>query len=160
MGYYISQREADFTIKKENFPAVLKIIKGLELGGWCTDIPKNADIKEAFECWRWEVDYDSHGNISSIYFTGEKHSGDEEGFLKAIAPYVEAGSYIEMSGEEGEIWRWVFDGHNCEEVTAGLDWEDNIQIVEDILEQKEILPTLIGINKKLDQRIAKVLKGE
>ena len=40
----------------------------------------------------------------------------------AIAPYVEAGSYIEMYGEDGDKWRYVFDGKTVKEVYPKVEW--------------------------------------
>ena len=39
---------------------------------------------------------------------------DEDAVFSAIAPYVEAGSYITMSGEDDEWWCWYFDGSTCD----------------------------------------------
>ena len=33
--------------------------------------------------------------------------------LYPVGPYVEAGSYVEMRGEDGARWRYVFDGKQC-----------------------------------------------
>lgn len=37
----------------------------------------------------------------------------------------EPGSYIEMRGEDGALWRWVFDGKTCKEITAKITWDNN-----------------------------------
>ena len=34
--------------------------------------------------------------------------GDEEIFFKALAPYVETGSYLCFKGEDGDTWKWSF----------------------------------------------------
>jgi len=60
-------------------------------------------------------------NVIGIKFEGENNGSDKEIF-EVIAPYVEEGSYIEMCGEEGEIWRWVFDGKTCVEKTPTVKW--------------------------------------
>lgn len=36
--------------------------------------------------------------------------GDEDVFLRALGPFVEAGNVINCRGEDGELWRYVFDG--------------------------------------------------
>jgi len=61
--------------------------------------------------------------ITGIYFNGEKFDGTEHEMFNSIAPFVEAGSYIEMLGEGGEIWRWVFDGETCEEKAATITFD-------------------------------------
>ena len=99
----------------------------------------NADtFADAMESWRWEIEEQQRENrkdvseltsedlnwsespnhdgkdVVGICFIGEK-LGDDHVLFQAIAPFVEIGSYIEMSGEEGYIWRWYFDGTDCVE---------------------------------------------
>jgi len=49
---------------------------------------------------------------------------DHDEMCKQIAPYVEDGSYIEMSGEDGAMWRWVFKHGECHEISAVITWPD------------------------------------
>jgi hypothetical protein len=83
---------------------------------------KLTDVKAIIRAWRWEPKFDENGNICGINFDGEKY-GDDGILFNAIAPYVEAGSYIEMVGEDGAKWRWIFDGETCEEKQATISWE-------------------------------------
>ena len=75
------------------------------------------DVAKAF---RWSVGQDEKGNIDAIYFDGQKLGGDELAFLDTIAPYVKKDSYIEMEGEEGERWKWYFNGAECIEYFAEI----------------------------------------
>lgn len=129
MGYYINQRETQFSIKKENIPACLERMKSLcnredKMGGgrgiggeeaekwfaWVDmDELKNATtINQAFNAWRWTVELDKNGNIEHLCFLGEK-LGDDEFLFGSIAEFIESGSFIEISGEDGDLWRWVFE---------------------------------------------------
>jgi len=58
--------------------------------------------------------------ITDILFEGEK-IGNESSFFKAIAPFVKEGSFIEMVGEDGEKWRWVFENGQCVEKQAKFE---------------------------------------
>ena len=177
MGYYMSNREADFKIKSENIPGALEAMRKLATqtnrgsgGSWSSkgktsssfawvDTEKFANaktLKDALHEWRWEVEFMAE-DIITIYFEGEK-LGDDSILFDALAPFVEPGSYIEMSGEDNAIWRWSFDGKTCVEESPYIDWEGDCEIVEALLKEKEILPTLIGIHPGLDKRIAEVLK--
>jgi hypothetical protein len=60
-------------------------------------------------------------NVIGISFMGEGYSNDIEMF-NILAPFVEEGSFIEMSGEDGSIWRWVFDGQTCQEKQPEVKW--------------------------------------
>ena len=140
MGYYMDQRESHFKIKKENFDAALTALKSVFVteNMTCCDwvngneIPHFAwvdtkrvldaeTLDEALEEIRWEPEHDLDGNIDCLRFDGEK-IGDEDTFFQAIAPYVEAESYIEMIGEDNYMWRWVFNGDIVEEKTPTIIW--------------------------------------
>lgn len=140
MGYHITQRASEFKIKSENKAKALEAIKALatqtsRMGGgsstgerWFAWVPtedfvKATTLPEAMGAWRWSVSEDEKtGDIIDIGFNGEK-LGDDEILLEAIAPYVEPGSYIEIEGEEGALWRWLFDGVWLEEKNAKISWD-------------------------------------
>ena len=91
-----------------------------------------------------ELDHYLNANDDTIEFYGESvwHFSDWEPLAK----------YIRTLGASKIVW-------NSDEYEN--DWpklEDHAQIVQDILEKKEILPTLLGINKDLDELIEISLK--
>jgi len=79
-------------------------------------------FKEVAKAFRWHIELDDEGDVYWIEFDGEKYGGDELAFLNTIAPYVRKDSYIEMQGEEGERWKWCFDGDTCVEHFAHIDY--------------------------------------
>jgi hypothetical protein len=140
MGYYMNQQSAKFRIAKENLAGALAAIKALadkpeQMGGGCSTGEKwyswvNTDgflkaetLVEALGEWRWQGFLDDAGNLTEICFDGEK-LGDDAILLEAIAPFVEAGSYIEMEGEEGYHWKWCFDGKTLTEKKGRVVYED------------------------------------
>ncbi len=70
-------------------------------------------LEEAIVAWGWQLDDMGDGEYG-IECLGNSLRDDRQLF-DAIAPFVEAGSFIEMSGEDGTLWRWYFDGKQCEE---------------------------------------------
>lgn len=72
-------------------------------------------LEDAMASWGYPIETDDEGNVIDIRFHGQK-IGDEDQLFDAIAPYVEDGSYIEMTGEDDYVWRWVFNGNRVEEV--------------------------------------------
>jgi hypothetical protein len=124
MGYYITVRGMDFTLKEKNFDKALEAIKELEPHGWCRGNARTAQsLWEAMSCWRWTPEVNPKtGDIDYLYFDGEK-LGDDEEFFNKIAPFVEEDSYIEISGEEGAIWRWCFKNGTIKEQSANISWE-------------------------------------
>jgi hypothetical protein len=129
MGYYINSVGCDFTMKKANSDAALKAIKDLfsqheYCAGW-VDTKTVLDSK-TFEDALSEAGFDvdsRDNNYFYIQFNGEKYSGDEKEVLNAISPFVKDGSYIEMIGEEGERWRWIFHKNGVEEKYAKIVWD-------------------------------------
>jgi hypothetical protein len=136
MGYNIVQHDSSFFIFKENVDATIKAIKdlaGKETIPATTDYPAHYSFvhphfstSNNFETlmrhWHFDLEQDDDGNYNQISFFGEK-SGDEFILLKAIAPYVEGGSYIEFHGEDGSMWRFIFDRVSCRQQYAKIVWE-------------------------------------
>lgn len=91
---------------------------------WWTKGPIQADtLQDLFAEFRWDVYTDDDGNINTIDFVGEKSGyGEDLEFLQSVAPFVREGSFIEMSGEDGQLWRWVFDGKTCIEKYPEINW--------------------------------------
>ena len=131
MGYYMEQRDSDFTIKQENiqkaWDALIKLFETKKRHYSWVDtrsVLEASSFRDAMEEARWVIYYDNNReDVCGILFNGEKYGGDEIIILGAIAPYVEDGSYIEMSGEDGAIWRWVFNDGDIEEKNAKIVWE-------------------------------------
>jgi len=132
MGYCIDLVESDFHIKKENFDEAFKASRKLFEGGkrfaWVENSEgmRARNICEMLEAWGYEpeaeVADDGLGDILDLYFVREK-IGDEETLFQAIAPYVEAESYLEYRGEDGAIWRYYFDGTKMVEQSPNITWE-------------------------------------
>lgn len=139
MGYYIDQVGCKFNIKKENVQKAWDALIGLfkiekksilDASGyhysWIdTETVLNAKsfADAMYEC-RWDMYEDKDGNITDVWFNGEKYGGDEETILGTIAPFVEPGSYIVMQGEQGERWKWKFDGKSMDEVNGRWVFDD------------------------------------
>jgi hypothetical protein len=131
MGYCISLVESKFHIKAANKKPALKAIKALakdtskmRSGTWADgaltqrrftwvdteEFLGAKTLEAALEAWRWEAGLDEEtGDVVHLNFQGEKMGEDEE-LWKAIAPFVESGSYLQISGEDGATWRWCFKG--------------------------------------------------
>lgn len=61
-------------------------------------------VEEILELLNFSVEKDLEGDVHILSFASA-HGGDEEVFLKALAPYVKPGSFIEWQAEGGEMWR-------------------------------------------------------
>jgi hypothetical protein len=71
-----------------------------------------ADLAGFLAAFRWRPTIARDGDIAGVEFMGS--GADQSDLLfESIAPAVTAGSFIEMTGEDGAVWRWVFDGSTC-----------------------------------------------
>lgn len=72
------------------------------------------DIVAIFECWGYDLEIvnpDDNG-ITHYYLDirgGDAKIGDEEKFFAAIAPVVVHGCFIDVRGEDGAEWRWLWE---------------------------------------------------
>jgi hypothetical protein len=130
MGYCVRQVDSKFKVKIEDFPAVIDSLREhlnkVNMSGWYdkTEIINMTTIHEMLEEIGWSVKYDLNMNITDIEFENEKFWESDKAVVLAFAPFAEAGSFIEMLGEDGAKWRYVFDGNSMKEVQAKTVWED------------------------------------
>lgn len=124
MGYVAYSNEAKFFMKQECAEDALAALKALFENitqiGWVAD----TDIKDCdtFEDAMYECGFELEADDEIFYhicFVDEKWS-DNDRFLQAIAPFVQPGSYIQMVGEDGTIWREVFENGTCNTKVAEL----------------------------------------
>ena len=126
MGYCINQVDSSFKILLGNQEAALQAVKAMPdkdydwvKRGWFKEMD---NISSVLDHWRYHPYQDDDGNIIDVAFSGDK-IGQEFELFKVIAPFVEKDSFIEMIGEDGGRWRWIFDGNTCKEVMAKYVWE-------------------------------------
>ena len=118
MGYYMSQHYSKFFIPTEKRVEALDALKAAARGqrwAWVQmeKILEATTIEKAINACRWTYLAD----LQEIHFEGEKF-GDEDTIFDVLAPFVEKGSWISMSGEEDAHWRWEFNGKRCRSNTA------------------------------------------
>lgn len=122
MGYYMEQRDHHFQIAADDQAAALDALRQwetheLEQYPQYRDLMQtplgNAEtLMDALGALDWEAQLNEQGDIVGLIFYGEKLH-EEDAWLEALAPYVVKGSYLTMLGEDGQIWRWYFDGTHC-----------------------------------------------
>lgn len=152
MGYCISINDSKFAIRRKHKDAAFEAVKrahsaptdvtkqggdkfgrksahteSIPIGGRFAWLPEDyisrcSTLEEVFEEWRYPVETNDFGDITGIDFYGEK-IGDEVELFRVIAPFVESGSYLEMHGEDGAFWRWVFKNGTFAEVDPIVKWE-------------------------------------
>lgn len=118
MGYY-ANGGGQMHINKENFDALVEAYHNwTKQGGYDTsDSVRSVDDMFDNECFT-DIDYGDSGNIEWLFFPEEKWRYTSE-FLEMIAPFVENGSHMEFTGEDGEMWRVSYLDHKYYE-TSGV----------------------------------------
>jgi len=127
MGYSISLVASLFEIAAEDKARVLKEVKEQLIGrkyGYVVASETLAcdTLEELLEEWGWEPTTNEAGDIVDLAFAAEK-MGEDEVLWKVIAPWVRNGSYLEIVGEEGERWRWIFEAGTCIHKAAKIVWD-------------------------------------
>ena len=112
MGYYINQLNAKFRLPARNAAKAVRAACAA-VAKYVMPLRKRSSgerLVELFGQWHWRMVVDPKtGAVTDIRFRGQKLL-EEDALFSAIAPYVEAGSYISAIGSDLEIWRWYFDG--------------------------------------------------
>ena len=123
MSYCMQQTGGKFVIPPENVDGALTALLGYDRNAVeyeLHDIPVQT-LAALLVKWSWEAEV-KDGGIRDIRFIGTRLRDDDELF-RAIAPHIEAGSYIEMMGGDDESWRWYFDGEDMITRWGTLDFE-------------------------------------
>lgn len=132
MGYYVDTQETVFNIAADKITEAFEALKKLnhddekKTSGLFGIGMKNSepsfrwmdenydtqakDLKDIFDMLGFDGDYEEDG--SYVLYGYSDKTGDEEIFLREVAPYVTAGSYIIWQGEDGSLWKMVFDGES------------------------------------------------
>lgn len=129
MGYYVSG-SGEFTIAASNVKAAYDAVVALnnvppaaKHGGvwrdgkqesahfsWLpTDLATIPTLQEIFTAIGFEVSDNDNDGLTIHNFPNNK-AGQEELFAAAVAPFVNSGGYFVWDGEDGEYWKWVFNG--------------------------------------------------
>lgn len=145
MGYCVTMDICGIDIPKDKVEACLAAINELHTpenlkqasGGawsagecvsrnysWVSNPPEGGfpSLEAALTEWRYDAHEDPNGNVHLDYFNGEKW-GDDEKLIQAIAPFVDEGGSIEVRGEDGAQWRYLFENGAYTEQTAKISWE-------------------------------------
>lgn len=121
MSYTMEQMETQFFMDSATLePARKAILAAMSGFDWFKR--RNALTLEAAaaQCG-WSLEFDSDDNVIGIEHL-RAYEVQEDRLFNALAPFVRPGSFIQMNGEDGEQWRWVFDGSTCTEKSPTINW--------------------------------------
>lgn len=127
MGYEITAIESDVRIARaDEAPALKRLQAATKAKAWehgleardMLAILRAKNLDDALGVLGWEVSRDDDDRVDGLSYEG-KVSGNEGQVLSLLAPFVKKGSWIAVTGEDGDEWRWVFDGEEAIE-----DWSE------------------------------------
>lgn len=134
MGYCIHLREAVFTIPASKVADALEAVMNGK-GSYESPqhyigkiknykhLPPALKLSELVDqTWGFSLKPNENGGIQGIEWEWEKSHNENE-VMMLLGPFVDAGCYVEMGGEDGAAWRYIFDGKTCVEKEAKLVWE-------------------------------------
>jgi len=110
MDYYIA--ESHVSIPAENIPEINAFLAqkyGFEPVGVVKLTHKDA-LGTAADIEGWKVLYDYDGNVKEIRRKFEYDNTDGLNWLRTIAKWVDAGSYVEVMVEHDYSYRVMFNG--------------------------------------------------
>lgn len=152
MSYYVNTIGCDFVVRRENYEKGYRLLcelnarEDLKAGGCyppSAERPSgSASVAQSPNKWfgwmDWNYDetcsdllevlkqagFDVCENERGIDWIGyDGYSGCEEEFLSALAPVVEAGSYVEWEGEcHEDLYRFDFDGLKMSARSGRIVW--------------------------------------
>ena len=139
MSYCMQQRSQQFVLRPDSKVKALEAIKNAANEkaerrnashhdqSFAEEMNQTKTLEEAIVAWGWQLDDLGDGDYR-IECLGNG-LGDDHRLFEAIAPFVVAGSFIEMSGEDGTIWRWYFDGKQCEEQLGRVVYGEQARVL-------------------------------
>lgn len=126
MSYNARQREAEFFIADADKPKALRALKASkdhDVLRYYKGFGGCRYLEDALEHIDFDVDTDDAGNVTGVDYQRDG-LGEVFAALQPLAPFVRAGSYLEFSGEDGALWRWVFDGVKVVRVEPTITWPE------------------------------------
>lgn len=152
MGYSVDMVTSQFRIAAANKGPALAALQQLAATeshiAWVElrRVAEARSLADAIDEFGWSVEIDdlAGGDLVGIRFEAEK-IGDEDKLFGALAPFVQAGSFIEMRGEDGEAWRWVFDGQTCAEVRGAVRFDGAHTCCEHVGELQTDISFLLSV---------------
>ena len=137
MGYYIEQVDGSIELPLRNANFAVDAIKK-----WMRDERKMDDWNRYDKIEDLAVEFNMIATFNTdlseylIDNEGEK-LWDQREFLSVIAEFCNEGSYIEISGECGDRWRWLVKDGQLYEVNPSIDWNPDAIEVNNIAHAKQ-----------------------
>lgn len=132
MGYYVSGSGSIF-IQAANLGKAAKTLeKGIfknandnqmsvkDYLSWVGNGIDWKDVNSILGYCGMELNYDANGNADGVSYQSENYHSDDVMVFALLAPLMECYSFMDLSDESSNFWRWIFDknfpnGCSCED---------------------------------------------
>lgn len=85
--------------------------------------PAYEALGDYLRMWGWGWTADDQGSLDSLFWNSAREPQlSAKGILTAIAPFVEAGSFVEFAGGTEKSWRWVFHDREVVVIHPVVSW--------------------------------------
>ena len=128
MPYSVNFRDGSIAIRASAKPAALGALMTLVADDSIVcdaevlrPLQASTTLEDALRAFDWDSYTDQGGDVVQMWMAGDQldHS---EAMFRALAPHIERGSYVEFTGEDGDIWRWSFDSRHVIETYPQFLW--------------------------------------
>ena len=130
MSYSVDVTVSKFRMTVENQKAALAALKSAGPEAWKTHWSNGPILDERtgrldqwLEDCEWIAELDSDYALVRLDREHETLAGNEEAMFGVLAPFVEPGAVIEFLGEDGDRWRYVFDGKTVAVQKGKTNWK-------------------------------------
>jgi hypothetical protein len=117
--------KCEISIPAAKIPA-MKAALLAEAKKWGRDVNEDSSLTSLCNAFYWKISLDGYGNANHIlaYNFLSYWGCDRERFLEVIAPFVDDGSFVEMCGEDDDIFHVGFMNGKTREVRPWIYWGD------------------------------------
>ena len=131
MSYSVDVEVSNFRISAENRRKGLAALRAVGQQALRTGWSNGPILDDSYkrleqyleDCY-WAVELDEEDAIVEMFREHETLAENEEVLFATLAPFIDAGAVIAFCGEDGNRWRYTFDGANIVKGKARVEWDD------------------------------------
>lgn len=118
MGYYYHFHGCDIFIEKPQLPKAEELLHeynaAIQRNGYNSEIEDKDQtaLEQIAKSNRWNVAFEDDGARIDEPWDSIKGS-DNSSWLQHLAPVIRDHSYVQVSDDDGRMWRYMFQGGKC-----------------------------------------------
>ncbi len=117
MGTCITTSESDFRMTERNAAAAAAVLGQGRFEGTVAE-----QLQEVFyDQYDMELTWEDGKGVVGVSLDCEKVLSSGDQLMEDLGPYVDAGCYVQVATDDGDTFRYTFDGKRCEIVCADME---------------------------------------